>query len=451
MACDKMGILISRVVDGEASEDDQRRLAEHVRSCAPCREEWDLFQANEDLVEESLSTRAFADDVVQGVLPRVGGAPDRAEAAAGPRARGSGWSDAGRTLLRLSWSPGAVAAAVLIPFAAFFMYQTLELQRTLLSISTTRPPAPTLDPAVVQEYRDVARHYQALTERLLESLGRERRPESPVAALPAPEVGSPPAREEGEPIQETIVVEKPQERVAGTGEVQVFAAVVDEGIQVVWDVASGVKPTEFRLYRRAAGEPEFAEPIVFKPGDPYFLDRNLKPKTKYVYKVEAVTPAGAPTVSSPEVVLETPGDLKLHFIGIGVATGTQPEEARLRVSKWVDDGWQHMTFVVRAGEPIGRKTLVTDIAKEVDFTTGWTLGRVTVESRTRYTQEKREYQFDAEGRPRVDPETGKPVYQTLQQKWVQREPRIELVDGNTKKRGLWLGEAAVGIRGSLED
>lgn len=428
MACDKMGLLISRVLDGEGSEEDTRRVAEHVRGCAACREEMETLERNEELVAEALSGRAFQDEVVNRVLREVPASNLRRRAAV-----------PGALLLRLASSPGAVAAAILLVCAGFFAYQTLELQATLLRASAAVPTAPPTDPALINQYAEMTRHYQSLAEKLIEQMGRVGRNEPTVIADHTQAGTEPAVKDAGVPERQTIIAEDPVVSSAPGGTLQVRSSVVDEGIQVDWQVAEEVRPTGFRLYRRAAAEPEFAKPIEIKSGESYFLDRNLKPKTKYTYKLEALTPTGAPPSSEFEVT--THGDLKVQFIGIGVATGAAPQEARLRVSKWVSDRWQEQTFVVRAGDAIGKKVTIPE-AGEVDFTTGWTMLALASKGRVRYTQETSQIVMGTDG---------KPIRKTLQKEWVQNEPWVELLDKSDKKKGLWKGDIAGGTQDSIED
>lgn len=430
MACDKMGLLISRVLDGEGSEEDSRRVAEHVGACAACREEMEAFQRNEALVEEALGGRDFQEEVVNRVLRQV---PSPVRRSASPAI--------GALLLRLSASPGAVAAAILLACVGFFAYQTLALQAVLLRASAALPQTPATDPTLVNQYADMTRHYQSLLEKLIDEHRRNGRSEPAVVADHPTSGGEPAEKDPGIPERQTIKSADAVVQSAPDGALQVQPTVVDEGIQVDWKVAKEVQPTGFRLYRRAAAEPEFAKPIEIKSGESYFIDRNLKPKTKYTYKLEAVTPTGAPKVTTPEFTVESSGDLKVQFIGIGVATGAAPQEARLRVSKWVSDRWQEQTFVVRDGEPIGKKVNVPEVG-EVDFTTGWTMLALASKERVHYTQETIQM---------VPGTDGKLVRKTHQKEWVQNEPWIELLDKSDKMKGLWKGDIAVGTQDSIED
>jgi len=442
MSCEKIGPLISRVLDGEGSAEDQRRVAEHVRACTPCRREMELLQRNEDLVAEAVSGAAFQDDIVRHVLPRL---------SAGPlsRPRYLPLGTAGSWVVRFTSSPGAVAAAILLACAGFFAYQSIELHRILAETSLRFPQPQPVDHRVVEQYAEISRQYARLAEKLAESLGHVRRPEIPVQVAQSTE----PQRQEPQAAaNEQILVPSATANSAPDADVVVEATVVDEGIQLEVNVAEAVKPTAFLLYRRAAEEPEFAKPIQLNLSEPVFVDRNLKPKTRYVYKVAAVGTAGRPNVESGEVALQSPaGDLKVQFIGIGVAAGTEPQEARLRVCKWVEDGWRDQTFVVQRGGTIGKKAFDVELGKEVDFDTGWTLENVAVRGQTRLSEDVNQFEFGPDGKPVIDLLTGTQVRKRVRKEWVQNVPWVELSDQTNKSKALWKGESGVGSTGKIAD
>lgn len=428
MACENMGLLISRVIDGEASPDDARKVSEHIEGCATCREELAELRANETQVAAALHQEAFGDSITREVMRRL---PVRPQVRA---SEPSPW-------LAFAASPTGAAAALLLCLAGFFAWQTIELQRILAQASlSTAPSNQPPDREVVRQYAELSRQYQQLAEQLIQALGRTHTPDPAATVVRDPEPFGESPQDSPAAQRETILREEPVVKSAPDGSLQVAAALVEDGIQVEWNVAQAVQPTGFRLYRRAAAEPEFAEPIELGSGEQYFVDRDLKPRTRYIYKVEAVTPAGAPRVVSPEVALEASGDLRVKFIGIGVATGARPEEARLRVSRWVRNGWLEQTFVVRPGETIGHKVQMPELG-EVDFSTGWTLIGLESRGRIRYTQETSQIQVGLDG---------KPVRQTRQKEWVQNEPWVELLDRSEKRKGLWKGDAAAGTVDSIE-
>ena len=72
MACgDDLKTLLSRYVDGELSTEERARAEEHVAACAPCRELVQIFQKNESLLSNALSTESFGNTVIEGVISEL--------------------------------------------------------------------------------------------------------------------------------------------------------------------------------------------------------------------------------------------------------------------------------------------------------------------------------------------------------------------------------------------
>jgi len=72
MACgDDMKTLLSRHVDGEVSPEERARVEEHVAACGPCRELLQLFQKNESILSNALSTESFGNSVIESVIQQI--------------------------------------------------------------------------------------------------------------------------------------------------------------------------------------------------------------------------------------------------------------------------------------------------------------------------------------------------------------------------------------------
>jgi hypothetical protein len=72
MACgDDLKTQLSRYVDGELSSEERARVDEHVAACAPCRELLQIFQKNESLLSNALSTESFGNAVIESVLSEI--------------------------------------------------------------------------------------------------------------------------------------------------------------------------------------------------------------------------------------------------------------------------------------------------------------------------------------------------------------------------------------------
>jgi len=72
MSCgDDVKTLLSRYVDGELSPEERTRADEHVAACVPCRELLQLFQKNESLLSNALSTESFGNNVIEAVISEI--------------------------------------------------------------------------------------------------------------------------------------------------------------------------------------------------------------------------------------------------------------------------------------------------------------------------------------------------------------------------------------------
>jgi len=72
MACgDDVRTQLSRYVDGELSSEERAHVDEHVASCAPCRELLQIFQKNESILSNALSTESFGNAVIESVIKQI--------------------------------------------------------------------------------------------------------------------------------------------------------------------------------------------------------------------------------------------------------------------------------------------------------------------------------------------------------------------------------------------
>ncbi|HLY75840.1 MAG TPA: zf-HC2 domain-containing protein, partial [Planctomycetota bacterium] len=72
MSCgDDLKTLLSRYVDGELSSEERARADEHVAACVPCRDLLQLFQKNESLLSNALSTESFGNNVIEAVISEL--------------------------------------------------------------------------------------------------------------------------------------------------------------------------------------------------------------------------------------------------------------------------------------------------------------------------------------------------------------------------------------------
>ena len=81
MSCgDDLKTLLSRYVDGELGPEERTHVDEHVAACVPCRELLQIFQKNESLLSNALSTESFGNTVIENVINEIKRDGDPADA-----------------------------------------------------------------------------------------------------------------------------------------------------------------------------------------------------------------------------------------------------------------------------------------------------------------------------------------------------------------------------------
>jgi hypothetical protein len=196
------------------------------------------------------------------------------------------------------------------------------------------------------------------------------------------------------------------------------------GVALKWSEppANNVKIATFEIFRKEGGD----EPATIGTVDGAthaFRDASAKPGHTYEYTVGAVTadpdiantPRGRSAQSAPASV-KAVADFKIELVKSGEGAAT------FKVSKWVEGAWRDRTFEVREGGAIGGM----DQALGVDFSTGRTLARLTVEtSEAPVTRE--ELVFDPAGRVVLDGGTPKRV--TVSSVEVRRRTLASITGG----------------------
>ncbi len=72
MLCtEEMGTLLSRYVDGELAEKERKSIETHLETCASCRDVLNLFQRNDNVLNNALVGEAFGAQTVDAVMTEI--------------------------------------------------------------------------------------------------------------------------------------------------------------------------------------------------------------------------------------------------------------------------------------------------------------------------------------------------------------------------------------------
>ncbi|MBI5368138.1 MAG: hypothetical protein HZA54_13965 [Planctomycetes bacterium] len=144
---------------------------------------------------------------------------------------------------------------------------------------------------------------------------------------------------------------------------------------------------KFEQIGRADGDKgKAAEGEVAEAVDILYLDAKVQPRKTYIYKIVSKTSdplADKKEVESNEAKATATSTVAIFLKG-GTATETQ-KIAQITVRKFFADSkdWKEQNYVVRVGDPIGKKErkYVGKESKEFDFVTGYILVDIMTEKR----------------------------------------------------------------------
>src|SRR5688572_3470880 len=72
MLCtEEMGTLLSRYVDGELADKERKSIETHLETCASCRDVLNLFQRNDNVLNNALVGEAFGAQTVDAVMTEI--------------------------------------------------------------------------------------------------------------------------------------------------------------------------------------------------------------------------------------------------------------------------------------------------------------------------------------------------------------------------------------------
>ncbi|GEM_PF-6169022 len=443
MPCEHMGVLLSRYVDGEASAEDRRVVDGHVRECAECRKELEVFSRNEALLGKAFSEEVAGEAFIADVLAKAGLVPSRP----GPLRRRL--TRAAAVIADFLAVPARAAATVLVALSALLAWNSHAVHQQNqgliedINIALRQIQESNREKG---ELVDILRRMKSTIEQAAAKPANPppddvaRDPES--APLPAVVVNDPPRAEQPEPKHELKAL-LPTDFFHS---VSAFSSV--EGVFLRWETKTPSGKVAFDVFRQDLPGSEFHGPLNKSPILRQFayLDEGARPASTYAYQIVAVPETGEPE-KSRAIEIHTLGDIRIQNNGV-MSTGAV-SRSLIDVQRYVDGRWVSSIFQVAEGQPIGGPQYCKETKGEVDFTTGCVLRGIT--------EEEREVRrlvsvaaLDAEGNPLLNPETGSFYYIWREVIDMVTTNRIGVTDKAGKEYKLWKGEGRRGTLGSLE-
>ncbi len=357
MSCgDDLKTLLSRYVDGELSADERTTVDDHVAICAPCRELLQIFQKNESLLSNALSTESFGNTVIEAVIGEIKRDGVLAEASAVEELPTEGFRS--RPMLQIA------AAALLVVGLVVVLGTSRSREITSLNENLKKMSA------VQQEQAGRLAMIQDENAQVIRSLRAED------ALRRAPE-------------RSMVAYITPQHLV----------------------VRANFDPKQFgsfSVYRRGEGETD--DRYVRVSGDrrldsPEFIDTQVKPGQAYVYKIRAFRSLKEDDFSeSLPLIMRVPRvqelapekSIRVQCIDIAVTH----KLAKFLLSRLVDGRTVTEEFLAKPGDALGGVREIPGFGA-VDFRTSLALDRLEDGNQTlavSYTSPR----LDRDGKPIIE-------------------------------------------------
>ncbi|HZE95591.1 MAG TPA: anti-sigma factor [Planctomycetota bacterium] len=356
MSCgDDLKTLLSRYVDGELPAEERARVDEHVAACVPCRDLLQLFQKNESLLSNALSTESFGNAVIEAVIDEL--KRDGVPADAKPVVEAPEVSRF-RPLI-----PVAAAAVLLVGLV------------TLLNASHTKELA-----GLQEQLRAMAQTQQEQMTRL----GQQQ-----------------------EEYTQSIRSMRTEDALRRAPEGWGLGYITPQHLVV----RASFDPKlygAFAVYRRVDGEGDdkFVKLNGGRLDSPEYIDASVKPGYAYVYKFRAYRGAAQESdfVESLPIIMRVPRipeptsekGLRIQCVDIAVTH----KLAKFVLSRTVDGRTLSEEFLAKPGERLGELRDLPGVGK-VDFRTSLTLDRLSDGNQTLPVTYTRAL-LDPNGQPIID-------------------------------------------------
>jgi len=357
MSCgDDFKTLLSRYVDGDLAPDERTRVDEHVVGCSSCRELLEIFQKNESLLSNALSTESFGNTVIESVIGEIKRDEFPAEASA----------------VEVDLPGGFRARPVLQIAAAVLLVVGL-----VLALGATR-----------------SREITALNENLKKMSAFQQDQASRLAAI----------QDENAQVVRSLRTEDALRRAP---ERSLIAYITPQHLVV----RANFDPKQFgsfAVYRRTEGAAD--DRFVRVSGDrrldsPEFIDTQVKPGQAYTYKVRAFRSLKEDDyVESLPLIMRVPRvqelapekSIRVQCIDIAVTH----KLGKFLLSRMVDGRSVTEEFLAKPGDALGGIREIPGFGA-VDFRTSLTLDRLEDGNQTlavAYTSPR----LDRDGKPIIE-------------------------------------------------
>src|SRR5688572_33286904 len=122
MLCtEEMGTLLSRYVDGELADKERKSIETHLEACSSCRDVLNLFQRNDNVLNNALVGEAFGAQTVDAVMTEIRRLEEPIVVAAAEEEEPPHQQMVMRQVKLATRMPSSAAAAPIIPaFFGFF-------------------------------------------------------------------------------------------------------------------------------------------------------------------------------------------------------------------------------------------------------------------------------------------------------------------------------------------
>src|SRR5688572_1308974 len=123
MLCtEEMGTLLSRYVDGELADKERKSIETHLETCASCRDVLNLFQRNDNVLNNALVGEAFGAQTVDAVMTEIRRLEEPMVVAPAVEEERPPQQIAMRQVIQVTrmWPFAAAAALMLACFGGFF-------------------------------------------------------------------------------------------------------------------------------------------------------------------------------------------------------------------------------------------------------------------------------------------------------------------------------------------
>jgi anti-sigma factor RsiW len=354
MLCtEEMGTLLSRYVDGELADKERKSIETHLETCASCRDVLNLFQRNDNVLNNALVGEAFGAQTVDAVMTEIRRleeplvvAPPLEDEPVTPVTM--------RQVIQVTrmWPFAAAAALMIACFGGFF-----ALMKTSGGFSSGERTA-------------MQNQVLALQAQIAEEQARAREDG---------QAGSDRISELAQRLKDVEVNLMLQTSKESTG-----IAYVNDAAIVVQANYSTDKFFPFEILRSREITPgRYAnwERIKTELATPQYRDTNVEPGVNYMYQVRAIYrdskyqrwEESAPVVQ----MLPKPGGqdprrlMKIRFI----AAPPDLKSATFEVSRYDNEKEIRVNFTVKVGEKIGGVRTIN--GKEMDFSTRHMLMSIT--------------------------------------------------------------------------